>query len=556
MNWKRTFDSLLARVGLGRVGGKRGYADMSAVGGINSDWALNGLTEDGDIYQNIYKLLQRTRDLWKESEYLVKFRKELNANVFGADGMCLQMKIKESSDRVVYSADERAYLEERQERNNLVSSAAPALQRRFFSLDGERKATVKAGQPDVYANSIIEKAWKEWKRREFCTIHKKFSYADVCRIRLSSAARDGEFFLRKVRGKSVNKFGFALQLINTEFVDFGLNKVLDNGHEIRMGIEFDANQAPVAFYIVIKKPQNWIYSDISYLWSYGGRDYQRIDAADIIHYGIFEDATQSRCAPWIVSIIRKLRQLGKYEEAEVVAARVAASKMGFFYSDLVDSGGTNVGTQPDPTKDIATTEAEPGSFFGLPYGVKFQPFDPNHPNGNYEGFRKGVLRGIASGLGSSYNILANDLEGVNYSSLRGGKLDENEMWMLLQAFDIECAEIPIFEEWLFMSLMTGAIPLPVSKFEKFNKPHFQGRRWPWVDPKKEVDASAMAVEQMFTSRSRVASESGKDFEEIVEDLAYEKTLIESAGLTVPAYKGIVQAAPEGDDDAAPTKKSQ
>jgi capsid protein len=62
--------------------------------------------------------------------------------------------------------------------------------------------------------------------------------------------------------------------------------------------------------------------------------------------------------------------------------------------------------------------------------------------------------------GANYNIIANDLEGVNYSSGRLGMLDERELWKLIQKFDIDVAERPIFENFLYMALLTGAIPLP------------------------------------------------------------------------------------------------
>ncbi len=128
--------------------------------------------------------------------------------------------------------------------------------------------------------------------------------------------------------------------------------------------------------------------------------------------------------------------------------------------------------------------------------------------------------------------LTNDLEGVNYSSGRLGMLDERELWKLLQRFDIEVAERPIFEEWLYMSLQTGAIPLPLAKFDKFNKPIFRGRRWAWVDPLKEVQSSALEVANKFTSRTRIIEDSDvdADFEQVLFELAEEEMLMEELGM--------------------------
>ena len=59
---------------------------------------------------------------------------------------------------------------------------------------------------------------------------------------------------------------------------------------------------------------------------------------------------------------------------------------------------------------------EAGSFVSLPNGVDFKAFDPDHPTSQFESFVKSILRQIASGLNVPYNELANDLEGVSYSS--------------------------------------------------------------------------------------------------------------------------------------------
>ncbi len=197
-------------------------------------------------------------------------------------------------------------------------------------------------------------------------------------------------------------------------------------------------------------------------------------------------------------------------------------------------------------------DAEPGSFTGLKWGIDFKEWNPEHPNGNFDLFRKGMLRAWCAGMpGANYNIIANDLEGVNYSSGRLGMLDERELWKLLQKFDIEIAERPIFENWLEMSLMTGAIPLPLSKFDKFNKPIFRGRRWAWVDPQKEVEASALQVANKFTSRTRVVEDSDvdADFEQVIFELAEEEMMLKELGLDPAPIVGKVPTTKPAQDTA-------
>lgn len=555
---------------------KRNYAPLIQKGQANQDWAFSALTEDGDVWSNQYLLRARMRDLWKTNGYFEKYRQELFANVFGSEGITLRMKVTEKEPRVVYAPDEKAMLLAQEARYNRVFDKVRARtgqdipQYRLFEKDARGTATVKVGEPDFFANTVIQDAWKEWKRKENCDMRGQRNYTTLCQLRLANAARDGGVFVRLVRDPKakINKFGFSIQLVADEYCDFALNETLGNGNEIRMGIEYQWTQwglgKPVAYYFLKRQRNDWQVNTGIFggYQATGGRLHDRVDAADILHYCRYNDADNTRPAPWGVCNINTSRHLNKYEEAEVVAARVSACKLGWFYSDINPEGG-HVG-QDYPNPEQKSMEATPGGFEGLPWGVKFQGFDPSHPNGNFDTFRKGMLRAWCAGMpGANYNIIANDLEGVNYSSGKFGVYDEREMWALLQKFDIDTGETPIFEAWLEMALITGAVPLPLAKYRKFNKPHFRGRRWKGVEPVKEAQASALRIENNLTTFTREIedSDSEEDFEEIAFKRAEENMLLESLGLpthTTAAKPEKEAPSEDGDDDepAKPKKKPE
>jgi lambda family phage portal protein len=153
-----------------------------------------------------------------------------------------------------------------------------------------------------------------------------------------------------------------------------------------------------------------------------------------------------------------------YEEAELVAARVGASKMGFITSPHGD-GFVGEDTEDDYTPIM---NAEAGTFEQLPEGMSVQTFDPQHPTSGFDAFHKSIMRGIASGLGVSYVSLANNLEGVNYSSIRQGTLEERDNYRILQRFMIDHFIEPVFQKWLLqtMSFKNGFL-LPPDKYDKF-----------------------------------------------------------------------------------------
>ena len=230
-----------------------------------------------------------------------------------------------------------------------------------------------------------------------------------------------------------------------------------------------------------------------------------------------------RGIPWMHAAIIRLNQLGAFEEAAIIAARIGAAKMGFFtggdaseYADDAEEDGTFV------------SEAEPGTFEVLPTGREFVSFDPKYPEANFEPFVKACVRGVASGVNVSYNSLSSDLEGVSYSSIRQGVLDERDAWKTIQAHFCEGLMQTVYNDWLPVALLRGAIgTLPASKLSKFRAATWQPRRWQWVDPKNDMEAAEIAVRLGIKSRTALAAEQGDDIDDVFAELQQEqKTMLE------------------------------
>lgn len=539
----------------------RSYREVLAVGGQNSDWPLTAFTTDSDVWQNIFALRARSRDLWATNSYFSKYRELLGANVFGESGIMYRGKIKETEDRVIHSADEKWAIIEWQRRVNKVRQWAaqktdtPFEEYRALTLADRmeraseediftKKAVIKVGEPDLFANKLIQDKWMTWQGAKFCDARRQRSYWCLRLLRLWAAARDGDFFIRTVEDVSplmrkTNPFGFTLQMVNSEWCDHFYNATLTNGNEVRMGIEYQKMSwglgPPVAYYFIRRQPQDWQFSIPGAFNFSTGVLHDRIDAKEVIHYARYTDADGTRPAPWCAPVIPKSRHLDMGELAEVIAMRAEACKTGWLHSTMIPEGGTGVGTPEEYSKFIQTAAnsitQEPGGMYGLPYGVEFTPNNPTHPNGNFSEFRDSMLRSWCAGMpGADYNSIANDLQGISFSSGRLGRLDSNEMWKLLQNFDIQTAENEIFERWLMCSLFTGAVPLPVSKFDKFNKKVFTGRRWPQVDEVKQVNAAVLRIANNLSTHSIEAGDMGKDWQEILIERAEELMAMEEVGV--------------------------
>jgi lambda family phage portal protein len=232
----------------------------------------------------------------------------------------------------------------------------------------------------------------------------------------------------------------------------------------------------------------------------------------------------------------------------VIAARVGASKMGFFTTPDGMAQPVATGTEDGTADSALTMDADPGVFQSLPEGVNFQPFNPDYPTAMYADFVKANLRGVASGLGVAYHALANDLEGVSFSSIRSGTLEERDAWMLIQEWFAQSFLDRVHAEFMQSALAFGQIALPngatlpLAKLDKFTQHTWQGRRWEWVDPRADIEADIAAINAGLKSPQSVAAKLGLDYEDLLVEIKAAGDLRKSIGVVLPSEVAALAAA--------------
>lgn len=385
------------------------------------------------------------------------------------------------------------------------------------------------GAPDTPMNARIEAAWKAWGSRGPCDLTGTLSLSTIYRLVVRTLARDGEALIRLHTSRPG---GLRLQVLDIDRLDEERNEDLGSRGAIKMGVELDADMRPVAYHLLRNHPGE------SGIW--GGnnvREYDRVPADQIMHLFVPEYPEQVRGTPWMAPAMMRLWNLGGFEEAAVINARVGASKMGFY----VSPDGELPGTLADG-KDAATgrfvQDAEPGAFDVLPMGYDFKTWDPAFPDQAVEPFIRTSLRGIAAGLGVAYHSLANDPSNVNYSTARVALLEERDTWMAIQEWLVDNLCRPLYAAWLDAQQLAGTFPQDPRLLDV----RFACKRWAWVDPLKETQAQAEALKARLTSRTRILMEQGEDFEDILSEIAAEEELAESMG---------VELEPEAEQPAAP-----
>jgi lambda family phage portal protein len=143
--------------------------------------------------------------------------------------------------------------------------------------------------------------------------------------------------------------------------------------------------------------------------------------------------------------------------------------------------------------------------------------DLNAPDGQLEPFTRSMLRAVAAGVGVSFESISKNFSESNYSSSRLSLLEERDTYRVLQRYMIENFHQPVFEAWLEMAVLSGALSLPgyESNPDRYRASRWVPRSWEWVDPQREVDAYKTAVRCGFKTLGQVISEQGGDLDDVL-----------------------------------------
>lgn len=459
-----------------RALGRRNAYAGAQMNRLTADWIFSPLrSATKEIQGDLANLRGRSRELARNTPTVRRYLRMCAENIVGPRGMRLQAQVKGADGRLATDT-----------------------------------------------NNALEQSWRDFCRPGNASAHGRLSLHQLARLGVVLKKMDGEALFRIIRG--VGPYGFVLQELDADQLDHTYNRPPAAGvNEIRQGVELDPFLRPVQYWVWNTHPDDYAML----------RERVPIPADQIIHLFDLERAGQVRGVPATHAIMLAVKLLDGYTEAEVVAARSAAAKMGFFSRDK-DAPGP--GFDEDEDGDPLEMDAEPGLMQELPQGMQFHQWDPQHPVAAFGPFLKANQRLQATGLGVAYATLFNDLEAVNYSSGRLGLQSERDGWMLEQEDLATAFYERVYGEFLRMGQLAGAIPLPRRDWRSYADVHWQARRWPSVDPVKDATATAMELAMGLTTFHEQASERGVDFDEAIRTLADEYAAAKQLGvrLTLPS----------------------
>jgi lambda family phage portal protein len=438
--------------------------------------------------------------------------------------------------------------------NNVVGSGV--------GLQGQVKTTRDTLNDTI--NSAIEDAFNEWSCADSCHTGGALHFSDFERAALSEVFTAGECLIRlHFSPFGDSKVPLALELIEPERMADGFTTPdpgVAGNVDVRMGVEIDAFQRAVAYWIRDRHPGdlNWHPGETNRIL--------RIPADQMLHLRIVDRWPQTRGEPWLHAVLRKLNDMEEYSGSELTAARMSAN-----YFATIES------PQEDPMPGAvkaddgnAQLNIEAGMIDQLLPGDKLEFHTPNRPNTALDPFMRYMLREVAAGVGTSYESISRDYSQSNYSSSRLALLDDRDLWQVLQQWWARSFRGPLHSIWLKQAVLSQAITqVPLGAYgispKQFEAVRWKFRGWSWIDPTKEVEAYREAVRCGFTTNSSVIAMTagGRDIEDILEERREEldamkaKNLIFDTDPSIPATRPTSQSdqpagAPPADTTPAAT----
>jgi lambda family phage portal protein len=282
------------------------------------------------------------------------------------------------------------------------------------------------------------------------------------------------------------------------------------------GIEKDADGAPKNYHILKHHP-GAIATGVNMEWQIRAAYNEKTGLRNVIHFYNPTRPGQSRGVPDLAAVIEPLKQLGRYTDAEIMAAVVSGFFTVFVESDL-GTGGGPLGNTFQYADDAGNTTSGSdkdmklgnGLILDLAPGEKVSTANPGRPNQAFDTFVQAVLRQIGVGLELPFEILIKHFT-ASYSAARAALL---EMWKYVLSERQLLADNflrPVQQVWMYEAVAKGRIAAP-GYFDDpmIRRAYLAGA---WVGPAKgqldELKEAKAARERLDGRLSTLATETAE-----------------------------------------------
>lgn len=363
--------------------------------------------------------------------------------------------------------------------------------------------------------------------------------------------RDGEAFAQELIGKVAGldhgtRIPYSLELFEPDMVPLDYN---DPANNVRQGIRTNAWGRMVGAYVYKSHP-----ADAPVLLS--SSDLKFIPADRLLHLMRPDRLHQLRGVSEFASVITRLHDLKEYENAEQIAAKLAANLTLYVRRgtpELYDPDSDDRPLGPDGRRQPREIDFEPGTVIdGLGIGEEIGLIDSKRPNPQAITWRLGQLRAFSCGIGASHSSISHDYDGT-YSAQRQELVEQYVNYAVMTDDFATTIVRPVYERLVAIANLSGVAPMPVDVVpETADDALYIGQSMPWIDPVKEATAWLTLVRAGFASEVEVMRRRGVNPMDVLEQVAMFRNEAAARGLTFESDAAIDRAITEvlQDDEQA------
>lgn len=371
----------------------------------------------------------------------------------------------------------------------------------------EPMARDAAGNPADKVNKALGELWAEfWEAPE---ITGEIPGPELERMICRSWLRDGEVFVQHLTRPSPDGIiPYALQPLESDFIPFDL---IDPRRNTVHGVIKDGFGRPGGYHVYTAHPGD----SASAIWGSAlVPETVIVSAANMTHLKFTRRLHQTRGVSVLHSVLARIDDLKEYEESERVAARIAAAFSAYIKREGVYDANI------DGTTGERVFEMAPGAIFdSLQPGEDIGTIDSNRPNDQVSNYITIQERRIAAGTGSRYSSVSKNYNGT-YSAQRQELVEGVQHYRRLFAYLTARFHRPVWRRFIDAARLSGRLPaLRGIDLASLYRPEIRPPSLPWIDPKKEIEAHAIAVERGFRSRWQVIRDLGGDPRTVDQQLA-------------------------------------
>lgn len=434
------------------------------------------------------------------------------------------------------------------------------------------------------------RAWNRKTRREFdlwaaskhCDLYRRNSFYDLQDLAYVAYLVDGDSFalFRRKPPTPFMPYSLRLQIIEGNRISnpyggsvtggYGAFSVeaknQTNGNRIVSGVEIDPEGAIEAYWISNKVPGDLVEAAQTDEWVRVKAFGDLSGMPNIVQICHDVRSEQYRGVPYLAPVIETLKQVSRYTNAELTAAIIKSFFALFFTNSPAGAndlegiapsaiyGDEDEGVDPRaPVVDVSDYGLGPGTLNALPAGVDVKAVDAGRSMSTFDPFVTQLIKHIGAAINIPYEVLMKNFTS-SYSASRAAMLQAWEEFKLRRTWFARDFCQPVYETWLTEAVAVGRIDAPGFFDDPAIRAAWVSADWygptmSILDPVKDIKGSAMRVQYGLSTREREAAEmTGTDFEENLDQLAWELKMIESKGLTLGTPEVLAGKDTESEDE--------